>query len=214
VIHLKLQVGLTHLQPFAPKNKVLIPLSRNIIKPTYTASSLVLLAVYFLVSSCQSNKPEEIAAITNREEIPSLIYEEFESVLTDSGRVTHKFITPKLLRYDRKEEPYMDFPNGLHVIMYQEDGEIESQIKCRNAINYEKKGLWELNIDVEAINEKGEVLNTEQLFWDTKAKRIYSDKQVTITQGDGVIIGVGFEADENMENWTIKSPQGDLEFDE
>jgi LPS export ABC transporter protein LptC len=98
--------------------------------------------------------------------------------------------------------------------MYQEDGEIESQIKCRNAINYEKKGLWELNIDVEAINEKGEVLNTEQLFWDTKAKRIYSDKQVTITQGDGVIIGVGFEADENMENWTIKSPQGDLEFDE
>ena len=195
------------------KNKVLIPLLKNSIK-SYTASGLVLLAVYFLAASCQSNKPEEIAAITNREEIPSLIYDEFESTLTDSGRITHKFITPKLLRYDRKEEPYMDFPVGLHVILYQPNGEVDAQIKCRNAINYEKKGLWELNIDVEAINQKGEVLNTEQLFWDTKAKKIYSDKFVTITQGNDVITGTGFEADENMDNWTIKQLQGDLEFEE
>jgi len=175
---------------------------------------MVLLAVYFLISACTSNKPEEIQAITNREEIPSLIYEEFETVLTDSGKVTHKFITPKMLRYDRKKEPYMDFPKGLHVIMYLPDGEIDAQIKCRNAINYEKKNLWELNNDVEAVNQKGDILNTEQLFWDSKAKKIYSEKFVTITQGQDVITGTGFEADENMDNWTIKNMQGILELDE
>ncbi|TRX66183.1 LPS export ABC transporter periplasmic protein LptC [Carboxylicivirga sp. M1479] len=191
----------------------MIPFLKNKIQ-TYTASGLILLAVCVFAASCQSNKPEEIAAITNREEIPSLIYDEFESTLTDSGKITHKFITPKLLRYDRKKEPYMEFPNGLHVIMYQSNGEIDAQIKCRNAFNYEKKGLWELNIDVEAINLKGEVLNTEQLYWDTKAKRIYSEKFVTITQGSSVYTGTGFEADENMENWDIKNIQGDLEFEE
>lgn len=192
----------------------MIPILKNTIKTKYTASSTLLLAVYILISSCSSNKPEEIQAITNREEIPSLIYEEFESVLTDSGYVTHKFITPELLRYDRKKEPYMDFPKGLHVIMYQKNGEIDAQIKCRNAINYEKKGLWELNIDVEAINQKGEVLNTEQLFWDTKTKKIYSDKFVTITQGENIYTGTKFEADENMDNWIIHNMQGDFEFDE
>ncbi len=191
----------------------MIPILKNTIIQKYTASSLVLLAVYFL-PACTSNKPEEIQAIANREEIPSLIYEEFESTLTDSGRITHRFITPELLRYDRKKEPYMDFPKGLHVILYQENGEIEAQIKCRNAINYEEKGLWELNIDVEAVNLKGEVLNTEQLFWDTKTKKIYSDKFVTITTKEEVITGTKFEADENMENWTIHNMQGDFEFDE
>jgi len=176
---------------------------------------MLLLAVYFFVSACSSNKPEEIQAITNREEIPSLIYDELETVLTDSGRVTHRFITPKLLRYDRKEEPYMDFPEGLHVIMYQtENGEIDAQIKCRNAINYEKKGLWELNHDVEAISQKGEVLNTEQLFWDSKAKKIYSNKFVTITTEEEVITGTKFEADENMDNWVIHNMQGNFELDE
>lgn len=190
------------------------PVSKNKLKQIYTASSLVLLAVYFLLSACTSNKPEEIQAITNREEIPSLIIEELETVITDSGVVRYRFITPELLKYDRKKEPYNDFPQGLHLIMYQSNGEIEAQIKCRNAINYEKKELWELNIDVEAINLKGEVLNTEQLFWNTKKKKIYSEKFVTITRDNEVITGTGFEADENMENWVIKNIQGELELGE
>ena len=192
----------------------MIPFLQDTIKQKCTASSPVLLAVYVLLSACTSNKPEEIQAITNREEMPSLIYEEFESILTDSGKITHKFITPELLRYDRQKEPYMDFPKGLHVIMYQKNGDIDAQIKCRNAVNYEKKGLWELNIDVEAVNLKGEVLNTEQLFWDTKTKKIYSDKFVTITKEDEVITGTKFEADENMDNWIINNMKGEFEFEE
>ncbi|MCG8582330.1 MAG: LPS export ABC transporter periplasmic protein LptC [Bacteroidales bacterium] len=192
----------------------MIPTLKNRIKSTYTASSLVLLAVYFLLSACQSNKPEEIAAITNREEIPSLIYDELEMELTDSGHVVQRLISPKVLRYDRVKEPYIDFPDGLHVIMYQANGEIDAQIKCRNAIHYENERLWELNIDVEAMNRKGEVLNTEQLFWDSKNKRIYSDKFVTITQEGNVYTGTGFESDEKMEKWHINNLQGDLEFEE
>ncbi len=192
----------------------MIPLFKNRISSIPTASSAVLLAVYFFVSACQSNKPEAIAAIANREEVPSLIVEELETTITDSGKVRLKFITPEMLQYDRKKEPYRDFPKGLHCIMYQNDGKIDAQIKCRNAIFYEKDELWELNIDVEAMNQKGEVLSTEQLFWDMKAERIYSEKFVTITQGENVYTGTGFEADQNMDNWTIKNLTGDLELDE
>lgn len=192
----------------------MIPLLRNRFQSINTASGLILLAVYFLVSACQSNKPEAIEAITNREEIPSLILEGLETTITDSGRVKLKFITPEMLQYDRKAEPYRDFPKGLHCIMYQSNGEIDAQIKCRNAIYYDKDELWELNIDVEAMNQKGEILSTEQLFWDMKKEKIYSDKFVTITEGTNVYTGTGFEADQNMANWTIKNLTGDLELDE
>ncbi|MBR8534227.1 LPS export ABC transporter periplasmic protein LptC [Carboxylicivirga sediminis] len=193
----------------------MIPLfKKNRIQSIQTASSAVLLAVYFLLSACQSNKPEAIAAITNREDIPSLIVEELETTITDSGKVKIKFITPEMLQYDRKKEPYRDFPKGLHCIMYQSNGEIDAQIKCRNAIYYDKEELWELNIDVEAINQKGEVLSTEQLFWDMKTEKIYSEKFVTITQGPNVYTGTGFEADQNMDNWRIKNLTGDLELEE
>ncbi len=192
----------------------MIPLFKNRISSIQTASSAVLLAVYFLLSACQSNKPEAIEAIANREEVPSLIVEELETTITDSGRVRLRFITPEMLQYDRKKEPYRDFPKGLHCIMYQSNGEIDAQIKCRNAIFYEKDELWELNIDVEAVNQKGEVLSTEQLFWDMKEEQIYSEKFVTITRGENVYTGTGFEADQNMNNWRIKNLTGDLELDE
>lgn len=193
----------------------MIPLfKKNRIQSIQTASSAVLLAVYFLLSACQSNKPEAIAAITNREDIPSLIVEELETTITDSGKVKIRFITPEMLQYDRKKEPYRDFPKGLHCIMYQSNGEIDAQIKCRNAIYYDKEELWELNIDVEAINQKGEVLSTEQLFWDMKTEKIYSEKFVTITQGPNVYTGTGMEADQNMDNWRIKNLTGDLELEE
>ncbi|WP_439182354.1 LPS export ABC transporter periplasmic protein LptC [Carboxylicivirga taeanensis] len=192
----------------------MIPLLKNRIQFINTASSLLLLAVYFLLSACQSNKPEAIAAITNREEIPSLILEELETTITDSGKVKLRFITPEMLQYDRKKEPYRDFPQGLHCIMYQSNGEIDAQIKCGNAIFYDKKELWELNFDVEAVNQKGEVLSTEQLFWDMKTEKIYSDKFVSISQGESVYTGTGFEADQNMQNWRIKNLSGDLELDE
>ncbi len=175
---------------------------------------MILLAVYFLASACQSNKPEAIEAITNREEMPSLILEGLETTITDSGRVKLKFITPEMYQYDNKTEPYRDFPKGLHCIMYQPNGEIDAQIKCRNAIYYDKDELWELNIDVEAVNQQGEILNTEQLFWDMKKELIYSEKFVTITRGTNVYTGTGFEADQNMDNWRIKNLSGDLELDE
>ncbi|WP_430810299.1 MULTISPECIES: LPS export ABC transporter periplasmic protein LptC [unclassified Carboxylicivirga] len=192
----------------------MIPIVNNITKTTCAASGFILLAVCFLLSSCQSNKPEEIAAITNWEEIPSLVVEELETILTDSGKVKIRFITPSMLTYDRKKEPYRDFPQGLHCIMYQSNGEVDAQIKCRKAIFFEKKQLWELTIDVEAMNQKGEVLNTEQLFWDMKSEKIYSEKFVTITQDNSIYTGTGFEADQNMDNWRIKNLSGDIEFDE
>lgn len=190
------------------------PYFRNIIYNILPASSFILLAVCVFISSCSSNKPEEIQAISNQQEVPSLIVKDMETIITDSGKVSLRIIAPELYKYTRADEPYTDFPKGINVILYNLDGKVKGQIKANMAVLYEKKDLWELNHDVEAISQKNEILNTEQLFWDMKKEIIYSEKFVKITSTDGIWMGTGFDSDQNMDNWQIRNLSGEMEFEE
>ncbi len=189
-------------------------LTYNIINILDTASLILVLAVSIFFTSCQSNDPEEIKSLTGQLDLPSLTVVDLESTMLDSGRIKYRLITPLLERYDNTDEPYDDFPEGLHFLSYNKNGEIIAQIKCNNARHYSKKDLWELNNNVEAINEKGEILNTEQLFWDMKKKLIYSEKHVKITTKTDIINGIGFESKEDMSNYTIKNITGIVEIEE
>jgi LPS export ABC transporter protein LptC len=178
---------------------------KHTVLPYYTtASRLVLLAVFLLLVACQSNDPEVIKALTEQRDTPTLTVTDLETTVLDSGRVKHRIITPLLKRYSNNEEPYDDFPNGLHYISYNSKGDIEAQIKCNNARHFQKDKLWELNNNVEAINAKGEILNTEQLFWDMDKHTVYSDKAVKITGDNEIINGIGFEAKDDLSDYVIK----------
>lgn len=180
-----------------------------------TAGSIyLLLAVVFLLSSCQSNTPEDIKAVVDEGNFPSLAVNELESVITDSGKVAYRFITPEMNQYKNRERPYTEFPKGLHLIVYNDMKDIDAQIKSNYAIYYEDENLWELQNNVEAVNFKNEVINTEQLFWDTKKHLVYSDEFIKITTEKEILTGYGFESDEKFENYTIKNISGILSVDE
>ena len=179
-----------------------------------TASLFLLLAVSVFFLSCKSNNPEEIKALTEQQDEPTITIENLESTILDSGRVKHRLITPLLVRYSNIEEPYDDFPEGLLFLSYNKSGEVETQIKCNNARHNPKKKLWELNNNVEAINAKGEILNTEQLFWDMNNKLIYSEKHVKITTKKNISNGIGFESKEDMSDYKIKKYTGTFEIEE
>ncbi len=181
---------------------------------TTAGSIFLLLAVVFFASACQSNEPEEIKAVVDEENHPSLSVKDLETTVTDSGRVKYRFLTPEMNQYDNRSEPYTEFPEGLHLIVYNDSGEVEAHIKSRYAIYHEKEELWELQNDVEAVNFKNEVINTEQLFWDTNKKEVYSDEFIKITTDEEILTGYGFESDEKFENYTIKNISGIVAVDE
>jgi LPS export ABC transporter protein LptC len=179
-----------------------------------TASLFLVLAVSVFLFSCKSNNPEEIKALTEKQDEPSITIEDLETTILDSGRVKYRLITPLLIKYSNAEEPFDDFPKGLFFLSYNKIGQVESQIKCNNARHNTKKKLWELNNNVEAINAKGEILNTEQLFWDMGKKIIYTDKHVKITTKTNISNGIGFESKEDMSNYTIKKYTGTFEIED
>lgn len=182
---------------------------RNITK--YTASALKGLLAVFLFVGCIENTNEELQEVEAEINRPSLSAVDYHTTVTDSGFYKYDFETPQLAQYDNVDDPYIVFPLGLTFKMYGEKGKIiTSRIKCNNAFFYKERNLWELNNDVEALTEKGERLNTEQLFWDTKEHRIYSEKFVKITTQNQVITGVGFESDEKLSKYEIKRPGGEI----
>ena len=176
-------------------------------------STFVLLAA-LVFQSCIHNTQKELEAVEELGERPSLSMKDVHSQVTDSGFCKYEFETPELMQFDDVEEPYVYFPNGLKFKMFGEKGTVtKSRIRCNNAKYYKDNAVWKLNNDVEAITEKNETLNTEQLFWDTKEHRVYSEKFVKITTRSQVITGMGFESDEKLSKYEIKHPGGEIEVD-
>ena len=165
-------------------------------------------------ASCMRNSSVELKAVELEQERASLSAFDLHTFVTDTGVFKYEFETPELHQYDNAEEPYVDFPGGLTFKGYANNGNtVSSKIRCNNAKFYKKKDLWELNNDVEAMTEKGDILNTEQLFWNTKTRRIYSEKFVKITTKGQLITGRGFESDDRLSKYEIRHPGGELEIE-
>ncbi|GAF05361.1 LPS export ABC transporter periplasmic protein LptC [Saccharicrinis fermentans] len=180
----------------------------------FKTASTLLLAVLFFSLSCTSNKPEEIKALEANQDMPSLEIVDFETFISDSGRIKYHITTPQLLNYDNAEEPYKEYPKGGHIMTYDSLNVITSQIKCKYAIFHDKPQLWDLRNNVEAVNDEGVVFNTEQLFWDQKKQQIYTEKFIKITTEDEIITGYGLTATENLKKYTLKKMSGTIGLDE
>ena len=64
--------------------------------------------------------------------------------------------------------------------------------------------------DVVVVNQKGEQLNTEKLLWDENTGKIYSDEFVKITTPDEIIMGKGFEANQDFSKYKIFKVTGNI----
>lgn len=160
--------------------------------------------------SC-SNDIEAIYEITASEDIPTFLIVDLETYYSDSGIVQIKIFAPELLRYERKEIKYDEYPKGLKVEFYDNSMNLTSVLKCQYAKYFIEKDLWEAKNNVEVYNiEKDEFLNTELLYWDIKNEKIYSDKFVRIKTEKEILFGQGFESNQEFSQWRILKPTGEI----
>jgi len=179
----------------------------------YFCKSLFAVLCILIFNSCTTDA-EMVTALENREHTATVTAKNSEILYTENGIVKLKVITPLTRTYPNSEEPYTEFPEGITVYTYNDSMQIESNLTSKFAIYYDKKGLWSASNNVVATNRKGEVLNTEQLYWDEKKKIIYTDDMVKITTPDGTQFGQGFLSDETFDNWEIKKPTSIFNIDD
>ena len=139
--------------------------------------------------------------------LPSLTAKDFITVANDSGKLQLKMYARIIEQYDNKPVPYSEFKSGIRVVFYEGKKDSVASVTAKYAKYTKKDNLWELRDSVVVINEKGDRLETELLFWNQADDRIYTDCFVKITNVDQITLGTGLESNSKMTVVKIKKVQ-------
>lgn len=172
-----------------------------------------MIATLVLFNCCNKNKTPLTQSITERRYTPRLYADSVTTIVSDSGIIRYRITTKTWSVYDQTDTPFWEFPDGLRFERFNESYEIDAEIECRRAIYYNELELWKLNDSVRATNLDGEKFATEELYWNQKDEKVYSDSTITIIQKDKRIIGIGFESNQTFSRYTIRQPKGILPID-
>ncbi len=160
---------------------------------------------------CCKNDIEKVNELTSTNNLPTFTVTDLETSVSDSGRIKVKIFAPELVRYEKGDIKYDEYPKGLNVEFYDSNMEVSGTLKCNYARYLIADEIWEAKSNVEVNNtEKEERINTELLYWDMKKEVIHSDKFVRITTADEILFGDGFESNQNFSKWKILKPTGQI----
>lgn len=167
-----------------------------------------------MLISCE-NSMEKVKQFIDYDTISGLMAYDVVIERSDSGRMTAKLIAPVMRSVDDQDSSMLEFPKGFVAFMYEGDTAPTARINGDYGVNYERKELVMArhNVVVENI-ETQEVLETEQLFWDQKRKKIYTGSMVKISSPDKVIFGDSLTANESFTRREIFGIRATIELDE
>lgn len=178
-------------------------------KPFALVLCLLLFPAVGLIFSGCSNKIEDINALLNPLDIPAMEARDIKITRTDSGKILFIATAPYVVRYNNNFRNFIEFPEGLHVYSFEPYPDTVSEMHAGYAKYFSEKNLWEAREGVEAMNDEGEKLVTEVLFWDQNKGILYSDAHTTIMTEDGVFYGrKGFESDDRFKKWKLLNTEG------
>lgn len=164
--------------------------------------------------ACSKEEAEKLEAVKDRKVLPGLATKKITTVISDSGITRYRIYTDQWDIFDRASEPYWNFPKGLHFERFDEKLNIDANFHSKTAKYFEHKRLWEFKGNVKAVNIKGEMFETDLLYWDQAQERIYSDKFIRVTQAERVITARGFESDQSLTKYNFKNVEGVFALDE
>ncbi len=173
-------------------------------------TALMVVVVLFNLFSCSKADNEQIEAVIDRAATPRLRALDVNTVISDSGITRYRIITPQWDVYDQASQPYWEFPVGVHFMRFDEQLKIDANIHSDYARFLEQDQIWHLKGNVRATNIQGELFETEELFWNQRTERIYSDSLIKITQANYIIIGTGFESNQEMTLYEVRNTQAVL----
>ena len=136
------------------------------------------------------------------------------TLISDSGVVRYRISAPSWQIFDQAEPTYWEFTDGIYLEKFNPELQVTASLRADYARYWDHDERWELIGNVRALNEEGETFLTQQLNWDQKTERVYSDSAITINRQASVIQGIGFESNQTMTRYTILNPTGYFPIEE
>lgn len=191
-------------------------INANIIKSLSTlharifVSGIVLCGI-MTFASCK-NSTEEINNITGSDRTAHLDKaQDVKMYYSDKGQMKAIIYAKEFLRNETAQPAYTDIRKSLKVEFLNDSLKVESTLTAKSARIFENEGNVIVRENVCVVNKKGEQLNTEELVWNQKLDKFYTDKKVTITTPPNqVMYGDGLEANADFSWYKINNLKGNI----
>ena len=136
-----------------------------------------------------------------------------ELLHTENGKIKVRIVAGKIERFQNKQ-PQLVFTEYLEVYFYNDSSQLQSTLKADDASIDEETKIMLAQNNVELISSDDKKLETEELIWDEKQNKIYTDKKVKITTGKEVIYGEGFTSNPDFTAYSITKIHGTFDFED
>ena len=162
---------------------------------------------FFFFSSCEQVPLSKIKAMFDEKDADVEVADSVKFIYKE-GEYARAIVTaPKVKRYT-KAQSKLEFSNGLLVKFY-ETLDMISVLKADYGVNDDAKQLIIASGNVHMENAKNEIMESQELTWNIKTKRVWTDKAIRIKTN-----GIGFDADEDFSNYTIRKVTGIVSVDD
>jgi LPS export ABC transporter protein LptC len=102
----------------------------------------------------------------------------------------------------------MDARKGLRIESYDDSTRMQSTLTARYARYYMRQGNILIRDSIQVVTKKGERLSTEELVWNERLKKFYTEKFVRIKTPTQVMYGDGLEANQDFTWYEITNIKG------
>ena len=129
---------------------------------------------------------------------------------TDSGRITANLISPKMLDYATVEYPFTEFPKGIHLTLFDKNNK-QTFISANYAVSHKTTNIIDLQGKVKIASQNGEILETDQMYYDQKNEWFFTEKKFKFTSSKGVSFGEGIDFSKDFKKVNSKKISGQIQ---
>ena len=170
---------------------------------------LLFLVFSVTMISCESNF-RDVQKMGFAEFSPSGDADDINLKYTDSGRITANLISPKMLDFATVAYPFTEFPKGIHLTLYDKNGK-QTFVDSKYAVSHKTTNIIDLQLDVKISNQNGELLETEQLYYDQKNEWFFTEKKFKFTSPKGVSYGEGIDFSKDFKKVNSQKISGEIQ---
>jgi LPS export ABC transporter protein LptC len=97
-----------------------------------------------------------------------------------------------MLDYAVVDFPFTEFPKGIRVTLYDKNAK-KTVVTSNYAVSYKQTGIIDLQDKVKIVSDDGQILETQQLYYDQKNAWFFTERKYKFSSPKGVSNGQGID---------------------
>jgi LPS export ABC transporter protein LptC len=170
---------------------------------------IFVLAFFLFLQSCESNL-KDVQRIYKTSFVPTGEADSINLKYTDSGKVKSMVQSLKMVDYSTAKNPFVEFPNAVLVTLYDNKNN-RTTVVADKAISYKRTEVIDLIGNVKITTFDGEILETNQLYFDQKNEWFFTEEPFKFKDADGSFLqGVGIDFSKDFKIFNMQNNNGEV----